>query len=361
MQSSPIDLHIELSSIRNFVNDQIEQGNPLSFNGKEFYEILKRVIINLESKPFLSLPKDESERNYYDKYRRQSQEEFGKLIADFFEYEDEFYDLDRVQYAQKEFIGAGDFEKLFIIKLLELKSNECSIGEFLSFQQFDNFYGQKDSIDSFLYQLTENDSNCRLLKDLCQILRDWIDNQNLEILMLSPKKSYNLEVEESVIENVDSQEKWNHEIESLKGTTINCKWDLDQIRHFFSFLYKEKSENGEPYLKKEQVDQILKNGLQIPDKPIEPLFKPNCSKRYPFKNITFAINFFYSKSSKKFNDKRAYYLFFSMFIEGYSHNLISQKSYENFSRNTSKSLPGRTTLNLIQYLPPDFIVPKKGL
>lgn len=361
MQSLPIDLHLEISSLRNFINDQINLGNPFSFDAKDFYEILKRVVIDSEAKPFLTFPKDESENNYYEKYRRQSQEEFDKLIPDFFEHEGEFYDLERIQYVYKDFTRAEDFEKLFTIKLLGLKTNENPIGEFLSFQQFDNFYGQKDSIDSFLYQLTENDSNCRLLKDLCQFLRDWIDNQHLEILMLSPKKSYNLEVEESVIENVDSQEKWNHEIESLKGTTINCKWNLDQIRHFFSFLYMEKSENGEPYLKKEQVDQILKNGLQIPDKPMELLFKPNCSKRYPFKNITFAINFFYSKSSKKFNDKRAYYLFFSMFIEGYSHNLISQKSYENFSRNTSKSLPGRTTLNLTQYLPPDLIVPKKGL
>ena len=143
MQSSPIDLHIELSSLRDFINDQIHSGNPYSFDGKELYEILKRVVIDSELKPFLTIPKDESDNNYYQKYLRQSQEGFEKLIPDFFEYEGEFYDLVRIQYVYKEFTRAEDFEKLFLIKLLELKTNECPIGEFLYFQQVDNFYGQK--------------------------------------------------------------------------------------------------------------------------------------------------------------------------------------------------------------------------
>ena len=79
MPTLPIDLHLELSSLRDFVNDQINSGNPDYFDGKEFQEILKRVIIDAEIKPFLTLPKDESENNYYEKYLRQSQKKFDKL------------------------------------------------------------------------------------------------------------------------------------------------------------------------------------------------------------------------------------------------------------------------------------------
>jgi hypothetical protein len=361
MSTIPTDLHLELSSLRNFVNDQINAGNPNALDGKDFYEVLKRVVIDAEVKPFLTPPKSESEQNYYEKYRRQSQEGFYKLIPDFFEYEGDFYDLDRVQYAHKDFTRAEDFEKLFMIKLLELKSINYPIGEFLSFQQYDSFYGQKESIDSFLYQLTEKDSNCHLLQELCQVIRDWIGSQILELLEQSSEESKVADESDSLIEQVDSQEQWEEEIKSLRGNAVRCKWSKEQIQHYFSFLYKEKSENGEPYLTKEQVDKIFENGFRIPDQPIEPLFKLNCSKRYPFKNITFAINKFYSESNKNYIDKRAYYLFFSMYIDGYAKFMTSPKVYENFSRNTSKALPSRTTIKWEHYLPPDSNPPKPSL
>jgi hypothetical protein len=361
MPTFPIDLHLELSNLRNFVNDQINSENPYSLDGKEFYEILKRVVIDAEVKPFLTFPKDESEINYYEKYRRQSQEVFNKLIPDFFEYEGEFYDLDRVQYAHKDFIRAEDFERLFIIKLLELKSNNYPLREFLTFQQFDSFYGQKESIDSFLYQLTEKDSNCHLLQKLCQLLKDWIGSQSLELLEQSSEESKVADESDSIIEQVDSQEEWEKETESLKGKRIKCNWSMEQILQYFSYLYKEKSEDGKPYVTKEQVDKMFENGFKIPDHPIDPLIKPNFSKRYPFKNITFGINQFYTRSRIKYTDKRAYFQFFSMYIDGYARFMASPKVYENFSRNTSKALPSRTIIKWEQYLPPDSNPPKPSL
>lgn len=350
MTSLPIDLHLELSSLRDFINGQIHSGNLYSFDGKEFYEILKRVVIDSELKPFLTAPKDESEVNYYEKYRRLSQEKFDKFIPDFFEYEGEFYDLERIQYVYKEFTRPEDFEKLFLIKLLELKANDYPIGEFLYFQQVDNFYGQKDSIDGFLYQLTENDSNCRLLQELCKVLKDWIGSQSLEVLMQSSIESQNPELDDNAIEKIDSQQQWNNEIESLKRKRIKCKWSLEQIVHYFSFLFKEKSENGEPYLKKEQVDKIFENGFRIPEKPIEPLFKLNCSLKYPLKNVTYAINYFYDKGNTKSHDKLAYLLFFGSFIEEFNKYLISKEGYRSFSNNSYKT-PARNKIAWELYRP----------
>lgn len=352
MKSLPIDLHLEVSTLKNFINSQLETRNPNLLYGKDYYEIFKRVVIDAEVKPFLTFPKDESENNYYEKYVRQSKEEFEKLIPDFFEHEGEFYDLDRVQYVYNEYTRPDDFEKLFIVKLLELKSKGFSVDEFLAFQKHDNFYGQKEYIDSFLYRLIANDSNCYLLEDLCQVLRDWIGSQELAILEKFSKDVHESKVKLTSIGKIVSQENWDKEVESLLGKELESQWTTAEILHYFSFLYKEKSENGDPYLTKEQVDKIFENGFRIPDKPITPLFKPNCSKRYPLKNITFAINEFYSKSYSHFKDKRAYFTFFGSFIEGYTKYLISPEEYKNFSSNTSNSLASRTRINWDLYLPP---------
>lgn len=83
MKSLPIDLHLEVSALRNYINSQLETRNPNLLYGKDYYEIFKRVVIDAEVKPFLTFPKDESENNYYEKYVRQSKEEFEKLIPDF--------------------------------------------------------------------------------------------------------------------------------------------------------------------------------------------------------------------------------------------------------------------------------------
>jgi len=350
MQAIPIDLHIEISSLRNFINDKIISGNPNFFDGKDFYEILKRVVIDSEAKPFLTFPKDESEQNYYNKYLHQSKEEFYNLIPDFFEFDGEFYDLDRIQCIYKDFSREDDFEKLFNAKLLELQSINYPIDKFLFFQQFDNFYGQKDSIDSFLYQLTEKDGNCQLLQEICQILRDWIGTQGLELLKQSSIEIQVKDEDDSFIETVDSQEIWVKEIESLKGKRVKSKWSLDQIKNYFSFLYKEKSENGEPYLKKEQVDKIFENGFCIPEKAIDPLFKLNFSPKYPIKNVKYAIYYFYDKANTKSHDKLAYLLFFGSFIEEFNKYLISKDAYKSFSNNSNKT-PARNKIAWDLYRP----------
>ena len=309
----------------------------------------------------MTFPRVESEKNYYEKYRRQSQAEFDKLIPDFFEYEGEFYDLERIQYVYKDFTRAEDFEKLFTIKLLELKTKEYPIGEFLSFQQVDNFYGQKDSIDSFLYQLTEKDGNCYLLKELSQVIKDWIDRSNLVLLERSSFEMNKIEEKKEIDKKKNSLEKWNVEIQSLKGKELACKWNKDQIRNYFSFLYKEMSENGEPFLKKEQVDQIFENGFRIPEKPIDPLFKLNCGERYSARIVTFAINEFYQEASLKFDDKREYFLFFGSYIEDYSTVMLTKTAYTNFSKNSTKSPSARYKINRDKYLPSGIKVIKKSL
>lgn len=337
MQSSPIDLHIELSSLKNFINTQIDQWNPNFFFGKELFELLKRVVIDSEIKPFLTFPKNESEQLYYDNYLKRSNEQFERLIPDFFEHEGEFYDLERVQYVYKDFTRAEDFEKLFIIKLLELKSNEYSIGEFLSFQQYDSFYGQKESIDSFLYHLTENDSNCRVLGEILSEIKKWLKNELEFQFNYQPISGIDIVTNSTQqIESNISQSRWDRDINSLREKELPCKWSFEKILHYFSFLYLELSENGEPYLSKNDFDRIFENGFRIPAIDIQPLIKLNCTARFPLKNITYGIYDFYQNASLTNYDKKSYFLFFACFIEDYAKIKSSPLEYSSFSKNATK-------------------------
>jgi hypothetical protein len=338
MSAIPIDLHIELSSLKNFINSQIEQRNPYLFYGKELFEVLKRVTIDSEIKPFLTFPKYQNEQPYYDNYQKRSNEQFDKLIPDFFEYEGEFYDLERIQYVYKDFTRAQDFETLFIIKLLELKSNDYSISEFLSFQQFDSFYGQKESIDSFLYQLTAKDSNCRLLSETLIEIKNWLKNERIN--QFNEKQERNTDVAADNIHQIEtniSQEKWDNQIMNLREKDLPCKWSIEKILHYFSFLYLELSENGEPYISKEDFDRIFENGFRIPTIDIKPLIKLNCTARFPLKNITYGIYQFYHMASQTNYDKKPYFLFFASYIEDYAKIKASPLEYSSFSKNATKA------------------------
>lgn len=337
MKSLPIDLHLEVCNLKDFINDQIYSGNPYSFDGKEFYEILKRVVIDAEVKPFLTFPKDQNEQPYYDNYRNRSNEEFQQPIPDFFEHEGEFYDLERIQYVYKEFTRAQDFEKLFLIKILELKSSDYSIVEFLSFQKYDSFFGEKESIDSFLYQLTEKESNCRVLGEILSEIKKWLKNE-LEFQFNDQPISVIDIVTNSTqqIESNISQSRWDRDITSLREKELPCKWNFEKILHYFSFLYLELSENGEPYLSKNDFDRIFENGFRIPAIDIQPLIKLNCTARFPLKNITYGIYDFYQKASQTNYDKKSYFLFFACFIEDYAKIKSSPLEYSSFSKNATK-------------------------
>jgi hypothetical protein len=351
MNSLPIDLHLEIGSLRNFINDHIEQGNLLLFDGKNLYESLKRVVIGSEIRPFLTFPKDESENSYYDRYVRQSREPFDKLIPDFFEYQGEFYDLDKPQYVNNEFISSEDFERLFIIKLLELKTISYPIDQFLSFQQFDNFYGEKYSIDSFLYQLTENDGNRHHLQEVCQAIESWISIENLVKLKSTSIEDDSSELLNRIIQNSPPQITWMKQLDNLKGKEIESKWNIDQIVYYFSFLYKEKSENGQSFLKKEEVDKIFEQGFRMPGCDIDPLFKLNLSERLTFSLMHFAIYQFNDKAGFRRIHKKQYLLFFASYIQDLSKYKYSKKFYESYSKNTYNSNSSLSSIDWSNYLP----------
>lgn len=51
-----MDYHIEISSIIQFVNDQIRQKYIVNYNAREIYNHIKKAVLDSETKPFLNAP-----------------------------------------------------------------------------------------------------------------------------------------------------------------------------------------------------------------------------------------------------------------------------------------------------------------
>ncbi len=199
--------------------------------------------------------------------------------------------------------------------------------------------------------MTEKDGNCYLLQGICEEIKNWISGENLVILKSTSIEDNSSEQVDFSIQNSPSQVKWMKELEVLKGREIESKWDIDQIVHYFSFLYKEKSKNGLPFLKKEEVDKIFINGFRMPECDIDPLFKLNLSDKFPIKIIHFAIHQFNKKSGFRRRHKKEYLLFFASFIQDLSKNKYSKKSYESYSKNIYNSNSSLSTIEWSNYLP----------
>lgn len=108
-QNPYIDYHIDIKTLLDFANEQIESGKMTSDEGKIIFKCLKQVVLNAELKPFLEAPKD-LEDPYYNKYVRLESETLSKLIPDFFSSNGDFYDLQRPYFVNR--IEADDDWKI---------------------------------------------------------------------------------------------------------------------------------------------------------------------------------------------------------------------------------------------------------
>jgi hypothetical protein len=102
--------------------------------------------------------------------------------------------------------------------------------------------------------------------------------------------------------------------ETPRGVRINGVMSDEETRRFFSFLHKETSSNGKPFITKEVFDIVFKNALTIPDEPLQKKYSFNCSLGSPRNQIDYAIHLFMQKHH---GGKKAPYLKFfgSYFIE----------------------------------------------
>ena len=343
-----MDYHLEISSIVQFVNDQLRQNTIVKYNTREIYTHIKKAVLDSETKPFLNTPHEGEYNSNYEKYARINAEWDGIYIPDFFENDGAFYDLEKILYISRENTNEETFRILFSLKIGELKSNGLPINEFLSFQVYDNFYGDEQSLDDFLQELLSIDGNFYLLpSNFNEEIEKWIDRKSdskVAIVVEKPeiKKSPNTEKEEIEFKKY---------IESKKGFKIPGKLTDEQIRHFFSFLYLEKSADKKPFLKEEEVNAIFANGLTIPQEIPETKFSLNTSLAFPKKNVEKGFHLFFTTHSYTTRDKNDYLLFFANYIKDFEKPMYLRQSMINAAGNFNGKSSPKNKINWDNYLP----------
>jgi len=137
--------------------------------------------------------------------------------------------------------------------------------------------------------------------------------------------------------------------EMPRGVRINGVMSDEEVRRFFSFLYKETSCNGKPFITKEVFDIVFKNGLKIPDVPLQKKYSFNCSLGSPRNQIDYAIHLFMRKN---LGGKKAPYLkFFGSYFIEYSDALVSLRKLEMLASNISGVKSPRCKIDFDKYLP----------
>lgn len=348
-----IDYHIELSALKNYANKLIE-SKVIPINAKHIFDTLKKAVINSEIAPFLKKPTIQETDGYYDKYLRLEEEnKSSNMVPDFFNYEGDFYDMDRNLNFSRSYVNDETFKILFALKLMELHYSKINLKEFIDFQLYDNYNGNKEGYGYFLRQLMAKDSISYLLPSIAKELQQWIKVNEINIDLSENE-------EDKKIENADNTpeillDHW----ETKKNQKVDGKMNIDEIRHFFSFLYKEKIEKSindefEPILTKDEVDLIFANGLVIPTKPLEKKLKLNIPPRFPKKVIDNAIYKFYYINSYSQRDKKDYVLFFANYIEDYESALNSSKALESLSKNITGENSRKVKIKWDDYIPKRF-------
>ena len=153
-----------------------------------------------------------------------------------------------------------------------------------------------------------------------------------------------------IVKNLRSgQEERKVVAERPKGTRINGVISKKEEKKFFSFLYKELSSNGKPFITKEIFDFVFKNGLIIPDIPLKKKYLINCSLSSPKNQIDYAIHLF--MQIHKGGKKAPYLKFFGSYFVQYSGALVSQRKLEMLASNITGVKSPRCKIYFKKYMP----------
>jgi hypothetical protein len=153
-----------------------------------------------------------------------------------------------------------------------------------------------------------------------------------------------------IVRNARSEQEERKVVAEMpRGVRINGVMSNEEVRRFFSFLYKETSSNGKPFITKEVFDTVFKKGLTIPDEPLQKKYSFNCSLGSPRNQIDYAIHLFMQKHH---GGKKAPYLkFFGSYFIEYSDALVSPRKLEMLASNISGVKSPRCKIDFDKYLP----------
>jgi hypothetical protein len=197
------------------------------------FKILKQAVKNSEVAPFLRKPVNSENDGYYDKYLRLEEENKSyNSIQYFFIYEGDFYYMDRNLNFSRVYINDDIFQVFFALKLIELNYSKINLKEFLDFQLYDNYNGNKEAYSYLLNRHLEKDRISYLLPSINVEIQQWMKANEISTFLNEEE----IKTENEEITNELIGDHW----EAKKNTIIVGKMSIEEIRHFFSILYKEK-------------------------------------------------------------------------------------------------------------------------
>jgi len=344
---------------------------------QELYIDLQPLYINAGHQPYLSaetIEKGKNKQDYYDRTNEMLQR--SRSLFKIFYCQESFFDM-----KQPCIISIGDvnksvFQKLFSLKLAQYKHGIINIKDFLIYHLSKSFNNDQKEFYDFLH-VTLIEGSELLGKTVIDQVNRIISSsdplpkltkpENLPYYRKSMKemKAW-LEKPDDIQEGTDeSPEEVNESpknemplIPHFEQETpsdyqiIKGKFTKEEIFHFFSFLFKEKSENDKPFLPEKEVVEILKYGIAIPPPNlIITRCKLNCSNRFPKKIITYAIYKFYTLYTNSNKSKLDILRFFASYLDDFHSALDSKENLENLSKNIRIDKPSRMNFEIENYFP----------
>lgn len=303
-----------------YTNLEVDTGDIWKYEFNEFkvaqkpllYEKLIEVtepIISTYTKPFLK-GKNRTD-GWAMKYYRNYPERYKSRNIDYFEFDGDYFAYDELYTVKLSDINLKDFSFLFALKLRQYQDNLAALDSFLYYQLKANFKGNVKVFMNFL--------NSILI-------------QYAEILGSIFEKKINLwETNYHPAGVIDINEEWFWENDE--------SWDIvelyitnDQVRAFFSFLYLERNDKGQPYLEKPDVEKLFRFGFKIPPVPLTRKFKLNLTSKSRKSIFEQCVYTFYNKYAGSQKNKVAFLKFLAYTFEEFKH-IQSADDFRNWSKN----------------------------
>lgn len=341
-----IDFHIELSSIIAYFNDQVLSGKQMPATAKQVYEYAIGAYAEISHKPFLVAA--QADDDYYQRYLQESVKEVEKTVPDFFEYQGDFYDLNETHYIRREDVGDEVFGLFFQLKLEEIQdSNKTHLAKFYDFQLYDNFYGNKEEFDNFLKNLPATADNCWQLPEVSDGFNSFISD--------AKKSTEDSPSNKSLDDEIEQMDDWEIYLSSRRGYLIPSIWTDDEVKAFFSFLYRYKSAIGESLLSKEEFDTIFQHGLRIPAEPLLNKISLRNTPQIPKRLLDAGIHLFWNLNGRTAIPKSDLLLFFANHLKQYEDALLSKRNLNKVLSNIKK-YPDYPEFKFKRYMPSRIVL-----
>lgn len=359
---------------------------------KELYRFLQDVYLLAKHKPFIE---EDDETHYANGYReRYYNRTEDEVTWNFFVCGRKVYDMNSpCEIILTEF-NHLEFQRLFILKLQQYCDGLIYTEAFLKHQLRSNFKNNLSAFRKFL-DVSLLQYSTAIDGSIIKITNEWFaETKKKKVEKAAKPKSKrrkqeifseaekidtevaNLDVDndENAKSKTEKPEPEKNEVEKTFDTEEQLSPELlptelepvetiptgykivegnftkEEVLQFFSFLYKEKSKEGNTFLLENEVREIFKYGLAIPTEPPAKKYKLNSSLTFPKNIVEFCIYKFYSKYTTS-KHKQDVLRFFASYIQDFEKYLKSKTALQHWSNNVKGNRPHRMTFSFSDYLP----------